>query len=44
MYVNNVLRQYGLPSTMDLLDASYTKAQLGGHVQGVPENMIHFKS
>ena len=27
VYVNKVLRQYGLPSTMDLLDVSYTKAQ-----------------
>ena len=36
MYVNKVLRQYGLPSTMDLLDASYTKAQWRGmYVQAV---------
>ena len=26
LYVNKVFRQYGLPSTMDLLDVSYTKA------------------
>ena len=30
MYVNKVLRQYGLPSTMDLHDVSYTKAQWRG--------------
>ena len=36
MYVNKVLRQYGLPSTMDLLDVSYTKAQWRGmYVQAV---------
>ena len=30
MYENKVLRQYGLPITMDLLDVSYTKAQWRG--------------
>ena len=36
MYVNKVLRQYGLPSTMDLLDVSHTKAQWRGmYVQAV---------
>ena len=27
VYVNKVLEQYGLPSTVDLLDAGYAKAQ-----------------
>ena len=36
VYVKKVFRQYGLPSTMDLLDVSYTKAQWRGmYVQAV---------
>ena len=36
VYVNKVLRQYGLPSAMDLLGDSYTKAQWRGmYVQAV---------
>ena len=36
VWVNKVLRQYGLPSTMDLIGVSYTKAQWRGmYVQAV---------
>ena len=36
VYVNKVLRQYGLPSTTHLLGVSYTKAQWRGmYVQAV---------